>query len=177
MVDLNSQQLTCLASPTRNQVFMSLRKLGRASARELAEDLGRDPELLHYHLKSLLKAGLIRESGRRPTARKPEAVYESTATRYRLPDLDKQPELASITRKAVAAGMRESLRKYLSAAERAEGEPELRSFMHIIRAGVRLSPEDAQEFMRLIESASEFAKDHERKDGVRLQWASLVSPA
>jgi DNA-binding transcriptional ArsR family regulator len=176
MIDLNSQQLTCLASPTRNQVFMSLRKLGKASARELAEDLDRDPELLHYHLKALLKAGLIRESGRRPTARKPEGLYEATASQYRLPDLVEQPELASITRKAVAAGMRETVRKYLAAAERAESEPELRRSMHIIRANLRLSPDDAQEFMRLIEAASDFAKEHERKDGVRLQWASLVSP-
>lgn len=176
MPTLNSQQLACLASPIRNQTFMTLRRMGTASARELAEEMGRTPASTHYHVKELLAAGLIREQGRRPTARKPEAIYEPVEKTYQLPNLREQPELASITRRAVTAGLRSTIRGYEAAAAKAQEDQSLREYMHVIRAAVRLSPDDAQAFMAMIESASKFAREHDTRDGVRLHWSSLVFP-
>lgn len=150
--------------------------MGVASARELAEEMGRTPASTHYHVKELLAAGLIREQGRRPTARKPEAIYEPAEKTYQLPNLVEHPELAPITRRAVAAGLRNTIRGYEAAATKAQEDHDLRAYMQLIRAAVRLSPDDAQTFMELIEKASRFAREHDSKVGVRLHWSSLVFP-
>jgi hypothetical protein len=173
---LTADQLECLASPIRREVFTTLRGLGTASARELAEELHRTPEILHYHLKALHRAGLIRECGRRATARKPECLYEPAERSYRLPDLVKQPELAAITRKAVAAGLRQTTRGYEAAAIAAVDNAEVREHISVIQAGVTLRPENAAKFIALIEEANRFARQAESKEGLRLHWCSVVFP-
>lgn len=173
---LNAEQLACLASPIRNEAFSTLRKLGQASAREIAEEMGKSPEALHYHVRALLKAGLIEEKLRRPTSRKPEAVYETTAKTFRLPNLSHHPDLAPITRKAVAAGVRNALRGYEAAALRAMEDEALRTYLMVIRTTMQLSPQDAATFLDMIEAAVRFAREREVRHGVRLHWSSLVFP-
>src|SRR5258708_36783471 len=104
-IELNSEQLASLASPARSEVFVAIRSLRKASIREVAEYMRRSPESLYYHINALLKAGLIQETDKRPTKRKPEAIYSSTADDFRLPDLQAHPELEMLTRPAVAAGL------------------------------------------------------------------------
>jgi len=173
---LTSQQLTCLASPARNEVFVTIRSLREASAADIAEAGAWSSEAVQFHLRELLKSGLIRVKYRRPTSRRTEAVYESSDKEYRLPDVRKDPELAALTRKSVAAGLRQTVRGYLAATERVAEAPESAHGIQIIRATARLSLEDTRAFLGLLNAASEFAKRHETPDGERLCWTSVVYP-
>jgi predicted ArsR family transcriptional regulator len=176
MPELTAPQLACLASPVRSQVFMTLRRLNQASTREIAEEMGREPEVIHYHVNALTKAGLIHEAFRRPTKRKPEAVYKSTSRTFSLPDPRDRPELAAAARKAVSTGLRQAARGLEAASIQAEANPALRRHIHIINTAMRLSPEDAEVFIDMIESAVAFARDHESKEGTPLRWSSIVFP-
>src|SRR4051812_28092657 len=110
---LNADQLACLASPVRNEVFMQLRTIGKASVGDIAKVLGKSPEAVHYHVKALVAAGLAREAFRRPGVKKPEFVYEPVGKRLKLPNPSEGPEVAKLIRKSVAAGFRQTIRGYL----------------------------------------------------------------
>lgn len=174
---LTAEELACLASPARNEVFMQLRTLGQASIGDVARVMGRKPETVHYHVKALLAAGLVREAFRRPGIKKPEAVYESVGAKYRLPSPAKDAQIAGLIRKSVAAGLRQTTRGFLAAAKAAETSPETQKLLDVVRLNARLSPEDARELMRRIGEVVKFADEHRQEDGVRLVWSSLLYPA
>ena len=175
-ITLTAPQLRCLASPVRNEVFMQIRTMGQASVREIAKATGRKPEAVHYHVKSLVSAGLAREAFRRPAPKKPESVYEPIGKELRLPKPGQKPEVAALIRKSTAAGFRQTLRGYLKAARQAQTEPKIRPYLHIVRMNARLSPKDAREFLDRIEDAVKFADEHRDEEGMKLVWSSITYP-
>lgn len=170
---LSADQLRSLGSPACQQVFSALRALKPASAREVAKQIGKSPATAAYHLTELTRVGLVREAGKRPSGRRPETLYEPTADRLSLPKPGTDPLVSSLTRKAVLAGLRHAMHGYERAAEKGLGETGL---IHIIRASVRLSPEDANRFIDLIAEANRFAAERQAAGGVLIQWSSLVYP-
>jgi DNA-binding transcriptional ArsR family regulator len=174
---LNAEQLACLASPARNEVFMQLRTLGQGSIGDIARAIGRKPEAVHYHVKALVAAGLASQAYRRHSTKKPEAVFAPIGKEVRLPKGPQEPEVAALMRKAVAAGFRQTARGYLAASKAAESDSETRRWMHVIRLNARLSPEDAQEFISRIEAAVRFADQHRNDEGIKLIWSSVTYPA
>ena len=64
-------------SSTRGQVVQLLRR-GEATVNELAEALSLTDNAVRSHLSTLERDGLIRQSGKRTAARKPEALYSLT---------------------------------------------------------------------------------------------------
>ncbi|MEI8283043.1 MAG: helix-turn-helix domain-containing protein [Armatimonadota bacterium] len=173
---LTADQLKCLASPVRNDVFVAIRTLGQASAADIAKARGLSPETVHFHLKGLAKVNLIKPCGHRPTARRPEELFETTAPSYRLPDTTGDPDLASIVRNTVSSGIRRAIRGYEKAAKSPEGKAKATDGFQVIQARIRLSPDDQREFMALIEQAVQFAKERECSNGIPLNWTSLVFP-
>lgn len=160
----------------RNEVFFALRSLGPSSVAELAEALGKSPEALHYHVRALVKADLIRVSGVRPTKRKPEAVFEPLHRDLRLPDPAHNPDVSAANRKAVLAGIRQTTRGFEAATLAAELDPRLRQNMHVIKTALRLLPDDAKRIRALIEEAARLAKTLEHPQGDRLHWSSMFFP-
>lgn len=69
------EQIRALAGPLQNQIVGTLERVGPSTAKELAVHVGVAPESLYYHLRKLKRAGLLLVTGRRPTSRRPEAVY------------------------------------------------------------------------------------------------------
>lgn len=72
---LTQRQLGALASSPRLAIIQRLDIDREATARELAERLGRPVTALYHHLGQLEASGLIRVVERRSTGRRPEAVY------------------------------------------------------------------------------------------------------
>ena len=175
-ITLNERQLACLASPARNEVLAQLRSLGQGSASEVAKAVSKKPQAVHYHLKALVAAGLAEVAFRRPSPKKPEAVYRPVGDSLELPRLDAVPEVAALTRKAVRAGLSATARGYLRAAELAETDAAVRSHMHLLRMNLRLSAQDAKDFLAMIEAAQQFASARRSESGIRLVWSSAVYP-
>ena len=72
-------ELRALRSPVRQQLTTILNLRGPCSVGELAQHMGRSAESLYYHVQKLVRAGLVTLKEERPTARRPEAVYELVA--------------------------------------------------------------------------------------------------
>lgn len=79
-----SDQVRALSSPLRQSIVDALRRMGKGSIREIAQELGRVPATLYYHLRQLEDAKLVNEVEKRETARRPEAVYALVADQLRL---------------------------------------------------------------------------------------------
>lgn len=171
-IQLSAAQLKCLASPACNDVLQALRAMGQASAREIAGRLNRSPATVHYHMKCLIDCGLVREAFRRPTKRKPEAVFELVSTRLRLPRVAPDSEEGVLARQAVAAGLRQVMRGY----EKAAASPTVGRPPHVLRAQIRLQPADLERFLEMLEAASRFANEHRVEDAPLMHWSSVVYP-
>lgn len=71
----DADQLEALASPLRQEICNALAGLGEASTVEIARELGMPADALYYHIRKLIRVGLLVERGRRPTARRDETTY------------------------------------------------------------------------------------------------------
>lgn len=95
----NEKQLAALAAAARQEVVDVLAEMGTVSVAELAAALGRPADALYFHLRELVRAGLVQKVGYRPRAGGTEALYRTVAPELRL---HYQPGSAS-NRKAVSA--------------------------------------------------------------------------
>ncbi|WMJ69227.1 helix-turn-helix domain-containing protein [Stenotrophomonas sp. 24(2023)] len=122
---LTPAQLGVLASSTRLAIIQRLDVDGQASARELAERLGRPVTALYHHMVQLENAGLIAVVGQRATGRRPEAVYAVVSRQLSSADAMRtasgRRNLAKVAASAVGASLRAFAAMVTSAAARFEG--------------------------------------------------------
>ncbi|HZP23745.1 MAG TPA: helix-turn-helix domain-containing protein [Terriglobales bacterium] len=85
-------QLRALASGSRQEIVDVLAELGTVSVAELAATLGRPADALYFHLRRLIRAGLVEQAGHRSRGRRKEALYRTIAPELML---DYQPNTAS----------------------------------------------------------------------------------
>ncbi|MBL8863460.1 MAG: helix-turn-helix transcriptional regulator [Planctomycetes bacterium] len=69
-------QVEALASPARQEVVDGLQAIGPCSIAALAQDLGRAPDSLYYHVRLLEQSGLVVRRGTRATGRRAEALFD-----------------------------------------------------------------------------------------------------
>ncbi len=79
------KQLEALVSPLRRKMIGALSAEGPLSATQLADRLGRAPDALYYHLKALIKVGLVVERNTRATKRRPEVLFDLIADHAETP--------------------------------------------------------------------------------------------
>ena len=167
MRTLTKEQLRCLASPVRNEVFSAVLNLGEASVKDVAAALAKSPESLHYHFKSLTKAGLIEMLDVRPTERRPEAVYRTVDTQFELPNESDDPEIAELRLGAIEAGLRHSWRHFEKTARSPNGKN------LVLKQSLKLKPEDSEVFWKMIEEAARFAREKSCPEGNSTGWTCL----
>jgi len=78
------EQIEVLNSPVRQEIVDSVAVRGPCSVAELAEELGVPADSLYYHVRKLVRAGLLIEHGTRKTDRREEAIYKLPADKIRL---------------------------------------------------------------------------------------------
>lgn len=164
---LTKEQLKCLASPVRNEVFSAVLEQGEASVRQIAEILAKSPESLHYHFKSLLKAGLIEALDQRPTERRPETLYRTVDTEFALPSDYADNEIADLRLKAIESGLRHSWRQFEKTARRHGGRN------LVLQQSLKLKPQDSDAFWAMIEEAAKFARERSCPEGHSTGWTCL----
>ena len=174
-------QVRALASPVRQALVNALRRLGRASMRELAHELGKPPATLYYHAEKLQKAGLLVEVARRETGRRPEALYELLAPVLRIDRERKDPAWRREVDRLVRLHLRE-LERSLSASlrEDAAAGPDGLPPARISTQRARLSPTDLRELHRRMVAIHDFLEEATQRagDADAVQLCMLaVSPA
>ena len=70
------RQIEALASPARQEVVDALTLIGPTSIAALAEDLGRAPDSLYYHVRKLERVGLVVRCGTREAGSREEALFD-----------------------------------------------------------------------------------------------------
>jgi DNA-binding transcriptional ArsR family regulator len=77
-------QLRSLASPVRQEIVDVLCQLGTVAVSELAATLDRPADALYYHLRALLKCGLVKHAGHRLYGKRREELFRSVSSDLRL---------------------------------------------------------------------------------------------
>ena len=77
-------QVRALASGARQELVDTLQVLGTASIAELAQQMGRPADGLYYHVRALLKSGLLVAAGTRRSGAREETLYRTVAPRANL---------------------------------------------------------------------------------------------
>lgn len=105
-------QIEAMISPVRQAIIDRIEALGPSSVAELAQSLDRPADALYYHVRTLLRVGLLVEAGSRATARRDEAVYDFPRRRWHIAyDLD-DPANVEAVRKATASLLRQAGRDF-----------------------------------------------------------------
>ena len=158
------EQLKALGHPLRLRVLEMLGENSESmfTNRELAQRLGVDPGHLHFHVRMLLKAGLIElvDNGRGHGREKP---YRAIARHFRVaPEL-----LASSGARDIQAVMIEEVQR---ARDALAGSTEFRG----AQSRVKLTVEDAFELMR---AALQKAREEEKDDLDKVVVTVFVHPS
>jgi len=77
-------QLAALAAAARQEIVDVLEQIGTVSVAELAAALGRPADALYFHLRALIRAGLVRKAGSRARAGGREALFRTVKPELRL---------------------------------------------------------------------------------------------
>jgi DNA-binding transcriptional ArsR family regulator len=173
---LTEGQLRSLGSPVRNEIFATLLRFGPASVGEIAAAMGQPASGLYYHLRHLLRAGLVRDEGKRPAATRSESVYAVAAGSVRVDPETRAPGYLEALAKLFDSVLRRLSRRLRSALH----EPEVR------RSGparqvtlrtylVRLEEADLVELNRRFDDVGEFLASRADAERGRLQQVLLAS--
>ncbi|MCZ6837096.1 MAG: helix-turn-helix domain-containing protein [Planctomycetota bacterium] len=169
-------QLDSLASPVRHQLHQTMDAIGPCSVRELAERMGREPEALYYHLRNMLKSGLVIETGRRPAGRRYEAIYDVVGRPFRVDPTITRPGFLDGLYRSAAARLRLADRclKQTIMAKRAVREGASRSF-RIEQINVRLSDRNLKAYNRQVTELMSFLREHDDPDAENFYNITIAS--
>jgi len=152
------KQVRALESPMRQEIVDALAVLGPSSITDLAEHLGRAADSLYFHVKKLVKVGLVQEVEKQREGRHTWAIYALPSRSIRLV-YDSSPTRS--VQKVVAGALRLSLREFGRALK--QGGHRLSGSQRNVW-GARnkgwLSPEDCTEVNDLLERLVQILKRH-----------------
>lgn len=106
------EQIKLLASVVRQDILDSVAALGQCSISELSLELGMAADTLYYHVKKLVKSGLLIENGSRQTNRREEMVYTVPNGALRLNYKPNDPNNKKLVTDTVASMLRGAERDF-----------------------------------------------------------------
>jgi predicted transcriptional regulator len=146
-------QMRALASSARQEIVDVLSQMGAVSAAEVAAALGRPANAVYYHLRVLLRCGLIVPAGVRPHGGRREALFRTPGVdlrmHYDLGDPANRAGMNAIVRSMMRLGMRDFQRS-LRRADVAVTGP--RRDLWALRKSGWLTPAQVEEVNRHIAS-------------------------
>lgn len=103
-------QLAAIAAPVRQEILDALAGMPGSSVATIAAALGRPADSLYYHLRALLRVGLVVPAGR--GRNRSEALYRTVAPELRIAYDPASPLNAARVGSAVASMMRLATRDF-----------------------------------------------------------------
>ena len=157
-------QLQALESPMRQRIVATLEDRGPSTVAEIAEDMGRIPESLYYHVRMLVDVELLVVCDQRGAGRRQEAVYRSVAPVLRLDYENRDDDWNRGLERAASAYLRAAGRQYAEALT----SPEVRRSgdrreVRVMQINVRLGEEALAEVHRRMDELHDYCVDEHRK--------------
>ena len=170
-------QIRALTSPVRQEIVDTVQALRRCSVADIARQLGRPVDGLYYHVRTLLRADLLRTDGTRPGTKRPEALYCTASPRHNM-QLHYDPEDRRNVREVCRAvgGMLRVTERDFAAAFRpglAVCSGPARN-LRAARGKVWLSRDDLREVNTLLEQLTEILERPARPGSDRLHACTYV---
>src|SRR5262245_38322087 len=157
------RQMAVLSSPVRQELLDVLARMGTVSLTEIGAVLGRPSDGLYYHVRMLVRAGLVTAATRTRGGRR-EAVFRAVAPQFALryaPSTSSHARaVTSIVTSMLRLGIRDFRRALANGGNRVEG-PE--RDLWALRTTGWLLPSQLREVNRLIWDLSEAATRSESK--------------
>lgn len=173
---LDRTQLECLSSPKRSDILSVMRSRNSVSVKEIALELGESPETVHYHMKALLGAGIVRVVGEQLAGRRFERLFDRSAETYRFDPESNDPEYRRLIRKTVSRIVKVSESEYLSCSEAADHDPAFLGGALARRFNARLTPKAIDELRHRFAAVLDWAREQDDENGVRLAGLVTFSP-
>jgi DNA-binding transcriptional ArsR family regulator len=173
------RQSAVLVSAARQEIVDVLARMGTVSVAELAATLGRPADALYYHLRALVRVGLVLRAGSRKSAIGTEALYRTIATELHLrypseaSDRDGTRSVSAIVSSMLRLGIRDFRRALESGNARVAGPSRE---LWALRVTGWLSPDDVRDVnrqMRRLRSAVWKPKGKGRLYGVTVLLTPL----
>jgi len=108
-------QLAALASPVRQEIVDVLTGMPGAPVAKIAAALGRPADALYYHLRELVRVGLVVPSGQARKRRRPETLYRTVAPELAVAYDPASPVNVLRVSRAIASMLRLGARDFHSA--------------------------------------------------------------
>jgi predicted transcriptional regulator len=89
------EQRRAVGSPLRLEMLGLFTERKPLSVAQMAQVMGRPATAMHYHVRVMEKAGLLRRAGRKHGARRPEALYIPTADVFKMEHRRDAPEVTA----------------------------------------------------------------------------------
>lgn len=105
-------QLAAIASPVRQEIIDVLAGRPGTSIAVIAATLGRRPDALYYHVRELVRVGLLLRAGRGRGKRREEALYRTVAPQLAVAYDPLSPANVARVSKAVASMLRLGVRDF-----------------------------------------------------------------
>ncbi len=154
-----ASELAAIVSPVRHHLLRTLSLLGTASVRELADELGRSPESLYYHLRALAKIGLVVE---RSDPDRTEALYATAAESFVTDPTQTSKGYLDAYRRSASALLRLADRQLGAAIERQQETKSKRPVsLRIQQVQARLSPAAQRELAARLDDIVRFLIDED----------------
>lgn len=120
-----TKQLKALASSARQEIVDVLSQMGTVSASELASALGRPADAIYYHLRVLVRAGLVVHAGDRNQGRRQEELFRTVSSElqlgYKLGKGGNVSEISAIVGSMLRLGIRDFRQAFQSGEARVSG--------------------------------------------------------
>ncbi len=174
--NLSVDQLRCLVSPVRADLFEALRLAGKASIAELAETLERSPHSLYYHVRLMVKNDLFKVVYTRRVVARDEAVYEVVASRLGFMRGSQSPIYREQIIKALRLSLRKAEREHKAAQSAAAAGNLDDEEIRMLRLQVRLSGPDAETLRRKLTELGLWAREREEDSGDLYSLTGLITP-
>ncbi len=112
-----ADQRAALTSPLRLEILEHFLVAGPASVAEIADRMGRAADSLYYHVRLLVKVGLLRQRGTRKSGKRDEALYALVAPRIDLSCKPGSPASTASTMKTMVSAFRLAEREMRAALD------------------------------------------------------------
>jgi predicted ArsR family transcriptional regulator len=171
----NPNQVRVMSSPMRNAIHQVVNNQGKASIREIGEQLGREPASLYRHIDLLVEAGLLTEVGSRSTARRDAKLYSAERKFFAYDPGDQEMtdalcEFTKISMRRAASNVSRSLQ---SGEAKTRGD-NLKRDTYVGTIMGWLSPDDLAEINEHLNAIIDLYADKAKKPGTELISITLA---
>ena len=155
----SDEQRKALTSAMRLEILGAFVEGRPLSVADIAERMGRPPAAIHYHVKLLLRVGLLKQQGSRRSGKRNQALYLPIAEMFKMEQeaLKSSKASASAGMKAISSAFRMAERDFEAAiqSESTQSEGRYRNCL-ATRMHCRLSKAEHAELNRHLKSLETF---------------------